>query len=139
MFSGRANHNVDAKGRLFIPAMYREELGNKFVVARGFSDPYLIVYPEREWEALISKIDEMGLDKDARSIKRYIMLTANPTEMDSQGRIVISKEHRQFANLTKEVVIVGMSNTLEIWSSEAIAKQEKEIPENLESFLAMLK
>ena len=139
MFSGRANHNVDAKGRLFIPAMYREELGNKFVVARGFSDPYLIVYPEREWEALIAKIDEMGLDKDARSIKRYIMLTANPTEMDSQGRIVISKEHREFANLTKEVVIVGMSNTLEIWSADAIAEQEKEIPENLESFLAMLK
>ena len=139
MFSGRACHNVDAKGRLFIPAMYREELGNKFVVARGFGDPYLIVYPEREWETLIAKIDEMGLDKDTRSIKRYIMLTANPTEMDSQGRIVISKEHREFANLTKEVVIVGMSNTLEIWSSEALSVQTQEPPENLEQFLAMLK
>lgn len=139
MFSGRACHSVDAKGRLFIPAMYREELGSKFIVARGFTDPYLIIYPEREWENLIAKIDEMGLEKNARAIKRYIMLTANPTEMDAQGRIVVSKEHREYANLTKDVTIIGMSTFLEIWDNEALAAQTEEPPENLEEFLAMLK
>lgn len=139
MFSGKAYHSVDAKGRLFIPAMYREELGNKFIVARGFSEPYLIVYPEREWESLITKIDEMGLEKNARQIKRYIMLTANPTEMDSQGRIVLSKEHREYANFIKDVTVVGMGSTIEIWANEELVNQTEQPPENLEEFLATIK
>jgi MraZ protein len=139
MFSGKAYHSVDAKGRLFIPAMYREELGNKFIVARGFSEPYLIVYPEREWESLIAKIDEMGLEKNARQIKRYIMLTANPTEMDVQGRIVLSKEHREYAKFIKDVTVVGMGSTIEIWANEELVSQTEQPPENLEDFLATIK
>ena len=139
MFSGKAYHTVDAKGRLFIPAMYREELGSSFVIAKGFSDPYLIIYPQSEWEALIAKIDALGLDKNARALKRYVMMSANPTEMDSQGRIVLSKEHRDFAGLTKDVLILGMSSTIEIWDSVALEKQTEEPPENLEEFLGMLK
>ena len=139
MFSGKAYHNIDSKGRLFIPAMYREELGERFVVAKGFSDPYLIVYPEREWESLIAKIDALGLDKNARAVKRYVMMSANPTEMDAQGRIVITKEHREFAGLEKETAIVGMSSTLEIWNSDALAQQTAMPPENFEEFLALLK
>lgn len=139
MFSGKANHNVDAKGRLFIPAMYREELGSNFIVAKGFSDPYLIIYPMTEWEALIGKIDAMGLDKNARAVKRYLMMSASPTEMDSQGRIVLSKEHREYAGLTKEVLILGMSSTIEIWDNAALTKQTDTAPENLEEFLALLK
>lgn len=139
MFSGKAYHNIDSKGRLFIPAMYREELGERFVVAKGFSDPYLIVYPEREWESLIAKIDALGLDKNARAVKRYVMMSANPTEMDAQGRIIITKEHREFAGLEKETAIVGMSSTLEIWSSDVLAQQTAMPPENFEEFLALLK
>ena len=139
MFSGKAYHNVDAKGRLFIPAVYREELGNQFIVAKGFSDPYLVVYPMREWESLIAKIDALGLDKDVRAMKRYIMMSANQTEMDTQGRIVLTKEHREFAGLEKEVLIVGMSNTLEIWDSSRLESETSQAHSNLEDFLAMLK
>lgn len=139
MFSGKAYHNVDSKGRLFIPAVYREELGNQFIVAKGFSDPYLTVYPMREWETLIAKIDALGLDKDVRAMKRYIMMSANQTEMDSQGRIVLSKEHREFAGLEKEALIVGMNNTLEIWDSKRLEEETAVAPANLEDFLAMLK
>ncbi|MBP5245625.1 MAG: division/cell wall cluster transcriptional repressor MraZ [Clostridia bacterium] len=138
MFSGRAYHNIDAKGRIFIPAMYRTELGDKFVVANGFSDPYLVIYPMSEWEELIEKIDALGMDKNARAIKRYIMMNANPTEMDSQGRIVLSKEHREFAKLTKEALILGMNRTIEIWDSADITEQTKDAPENLEEFLTQL-
>lgn len=139
MFSGKANHTVDTKGRLFIPAMYREELGNTFIVAKGFSDPYLVIYPENEWEALIAKVDALGLDKKARLLKRYLMMSANPTEMDSQGRIVLSKEHREFAGLVKDVTVLGMSNTIEIWDTALLEKQTNEPPEDLEDFLCMLK
>lgn len=139
MFSGKAYHNIDSKGRLFIPAVFREELGNQFVVAKGFSEPYLIVYPMAEWEALISKIDALGLDKDVRAMKRYIMMSANQTEMDSQGRIVLTKEHREFAGLEKEVVTIGMSTNLEIWDSRRLENDTIEAPSNLEEFLALLK
>ncbi len=139
MFSGKAYHTVDAKGRLFIPAMYREELGGNFIVAKGFSDPYLVIYPKNEWEALIAKIDALGLDKNARLLKRYLMMSANPTEMDTQGRIVLSKEHREFAGLSKDVTVLGMSSTIEIWDTAVLEKQTCEPPENLEDFLCMLK
>lgn len=119
--------------------MYREELGQSFVVARGFSDPYLIIYPQSEWEALIAKIDALGLDKNARALKRYMMMSANPTEMDSQGRVVLTKEHREFAGLTKDVLVLGMSSTIEIWDAAALEKQTADPPENLEEFLGLLK
>lgn len=139
MFSGKANHNIDAKGRLFIPSGYRPDLGNSFIVAKGFGEPYLIIYPMREWETLISKIDALGMDKDVRALKRYIMMSANPTEMDSQGRIVISKEHREFAGLDKEVTVIGMKDNIEIWDTARLEEQTAEEPANLEEFLAMLK
>lgn len=139
MFSGKAYHNLDAKGRLFIPAVFREELGNQFIVAKGFSEPYLSVYPMREWESLIAKIDALGLDKDVRAMKRYIMMSASQTEMDSQGRIVLTKEHREYAGLEKEVVVIGMSNTIEIWDRNRLEGQTAEAPANLEDFLALLK
>lgn len=139
MFSGKANHNVDAKGRLFIPASFREELGERFVVAKGFGEPYLIIYPMREWESLISKIDALGLGKDIRGLKRYVMISSNPTEMDSQGRIVLSKEHREFAGLGKEVTLIGMKDTVEIWDTARLESETADEPSNLEEFLAMLK
>ena len=139
MFSGKAYHTIDAKGRLFIPAMYREELGNSLIVAKGFTDPYLIVYPQSEWETFIEKVDELGLDKRARSLKKYFMMSANPTEMDAQGRFVLSKEHREFAGLTKEVIVLGMNKTIEIWDRALLEKQTEQPPEDLEEFLSMLK
>ena len=139
MFSGKAYHNIDAKGRLFIPAAFREELGNQFVVSRGYNGNYLNVYPMREWESLIGKIDALGLDKDVRNLKRFVMVNANQTEMDSQGRIVISKEHRELACLEKEIVIIGMNSYLEIWDSKLLEAETAEEPANLEDFLAMIK
>ena len=139
MFSGKAYHTIDAKGRLFIPAMYREELGNSFIVAKGFTDPYLIVYPQSEGETFIEKVDELGLDKRARSLKKYFMMSANPTELDAQGRFVLSKEHREFAGLTKEVIVLGMNKTIEIWDRALLEKQTEQPPEDLEEFLSMLK
>lgn len=140
MFSGKAYHNIDDKGRLFIPAAYREELADGFRIGRGFSDPYLIIYPEKEWQSLNEKMDAQGFDKTTRAIKRYINMNASPLlETDSQGRIVVSKEHREYANLLKEVVIVGMGNTLEIWDAKVLSEQTNIQPDNLEDFLALLR
>ena len=139
MFSGKMNHTIDAKGRVFIPAKYREELGDSFIVARGFSDAYLVIYPQTEWEALIEEIDELGLDRDARLLKRYIMTGANPTEMDSQGRIFLSQEHREYAHFEKEVSFLGMGRTIEIWDTSSLEEQTASEPVNFEDFLSKIK
>ena len=138
VFTGKAEHTIDAKGRVFIPAMYRVELGNTFVVAKGFSEPYLSIYPMSEWEALIAKIDAIGMDQQTRHIKRYIMINSTQTEMDAQGRIILSKEYREFANLSKNILLLGMGKTIEVWDAEAITEQMSEQPDSLESILAML-
>ena len=88
---------------------------------------------------MISKIDALGMDKNARTIKRYMMMSANPTEMDAQGRIVLSKEHREFAGLTKEVTVLGMNNTIELWDTAALEAETFAPPDNLEEILGMLK
>ena len=67
------------------------------------------------------------------------MMSANPTEMDAQGRFVLSKEHREFAGLTKEVIVLGMNKTIEIWDRALLEKQTEQPPEDLEEFLSMLK
>lgn len=142
MFSGKAYHNIDAKGRLFIPATFREELGNSFIVTNGYGR-YLHIYTLSEWEKYLAKIDALGLDKKIRDYKRKIMLGSCPTEMDSQGRIVISKEHREFASLEKEVVFIGMTNYIEIWDSRSLAvklaEDEEEDAAGYEEFISMIK
>ncbi len=138
MFSGQAPHTVDAKNRVFIPAMFRMELGQNFIVTKGFGEAYLIIYPMSEWEKLIGKIDELGMDKQTRDLKRYIMRSSNPTEMDAQGRIVLSKEHREYAKLTKDVILLGMNKTIEIWDAATLDGQMSEEPENLELLLSKL-
>ena len=142
MFSGKAYHNIAAKGRLFIPATFREELGNSFIVTNGYGR-YLHIYTLSEWEKYLAKIDALGLDKKIRDYKRKIMLGSCPTEMDSQGRIVISKEHREFASLEKEVVFIGMTNYIEIWDSRSLAvklaEDEEEDAAGYEEFISMIK
>lgn len=139
MFSGKAYHTVDAKGRLFIPAMYREELGSNLWSPRDSVTRILSFIRRMNWETLISKIDALGMDKKRAGTSSVMSMSANPTEMDAQGRIVLSKEHREFAGLSKEVTVLGMNNTIEIWDTAALEAETLTPPENLEEILGMLK
>lgn len=115
MFMGEFQHSIDAKGRLIIPAKFREKLGENFVVTRGL-DGCLFGYPQDEWEKLEAKLTEMPLaKKDARLFVRFFYSAATECELDKQGRINIPQSLRQHANLEKSCVIVGVSNRIEIW------------------------
>ena len=115
MFMGEFQHSIDAKGRLIIPAKFREKLGENFVVTRGL-DGCLFGYPQDEWEKLEVKLNEMPLaKKDARLFVRFFYSAATECELDKQGRINIPQSLRQHANLEKSCVIVGVSNRIEIW------------------------
>lgn len=115
MFMGEFQHSIDAKGRLIIPAKFREKLGENFFVTRGL-DGCLFGYSQDEWERLEAKLNEMPLaKKDARLFVRFFYSAATECELDKQGRINIPQSLRQHANLEKSCVIVGVSNRIEIW------------------------
>ncbi len=127
---GQYQHNIDAKGRLFIPAKYREELGETFYVTIGL-DGCLSVYSDAKWAELTAKFDALPLSK-ARSM-RALFANAAKCEPDGQGRILIPAKLRQYAALEREVVINGASKCVELWNPERWAPIETAglDPENL--------
>ena len=118
MLMGEYHHNIDEKGRLIIPSKFRSDLGEKFIITRGL-DKCLFVYSEEEWNKLIAKLKTLPFtNKDARNFTRFFLSGATVNEFDRQGRINISSSLVSYANLTKECVIIGANDRLEIWSEE---------------------
>lgn len=118
MFMGEYQHNIDAKGRLIMPAKFREELGEKFIVTRGM-DGCLFGYPQKEWAVLEEKLRELPLaKKDARAFTRFFYSAATECELDKQGRINIPQTLRDHAKLEKPCYVIGVSGRIEIWSEE---------------------
>ena len=119
MLMGEFHHNIDDKGRLIIPSKFRYELGEKFVVTRGLEN-CLFVYSLEEWEKIVSRLKALPFtNKDARNFTRFFLSGAVECEFDRQGRINITSPLVRYAGLTKECVIIGANDRLEIWSSEA--------------------
>ena len=116
MFLGEYEHALDAKNRIFIPAKYREELGETFVITKSV-DKCLTVYTMAEWEKLKEKLDALPGTK-SRQIKRFIYANASDVQSDSQGRVLISSAPREYAGIEKNAVIIGVGSYLEIWSEE---------------------
>ncbi|MGE7090012.1 division/cell wall cluster transcriptional repressor MraZ [Lysinibacillus sp. NPDC048646] len=119
MFMGEYQHSVDAKGRLIVPAKFREALGETFVVTRGL-DNCLFGYPMDEWRKLEEKLKGLPMTKkDTRAFARFFFSGATEVEIDKQGRINIPSTLVQHAHLVKECVVLGVSNRIEIWAKDA--------------------
>ena len=118
MLMGEFHHTIDDKGRIIIPAKFREELGSNFVITRGLEE-CLFVYPLSRWNEIISKLNSLPFTKkDARSFTRFFLSGATAIEFDKQGRINITSPLVSYAGLEKDCVIVGVGDRLEIWSLE---------------------
>lgn len=118
MFMGEYQHSVDEKGRMIIPAKFREDLGSTFVVTRGL-DNCLFVYPMQEWTVLEGKLKSLPLMKsDARAFTRFFFSGATECELDKQGRVNLPNTLVDYAKLKKECVVLGVSNRVEIWSKD---------------------
>lgn len=128
---GEFQHNIDAKGRIIVPSKFRDQLGDSFVVTRGL-DQCLFVYPMEEWSILEEKLKKLPLTKkDARAFTRFFFSGAVECEIDKQGRINIPQSLRNYAGIEKECVVIGVSNRIEIWSSE---QWESYVTDSEESF-----
>lgn len=140
MFMGEYNHTIDAKGRLIVPAKFREILGDNFIVTKGL-DGCLFVYPNDEWTRFEEKLKSLPLtNKNARQFTRFFLAGAAACEVDKQGRILLPQVLREFASPEKDVVLVGVASRIEIWSRERWDESMNtydgdmdEVAENMES------
>lgn len=138
MLIGEYRHNIDDKGRIIIPAKFREEIGMKFVVTRGL-DGCLFVYSMDNWNKIVSKLQTLPFTKkDARTFMRFFLSGATVCEFDKQGRINLSNSLIEYAGIQKECTIIGVNDRLEIWASEKLdaimeenASNFSDIAENL--------
>jgi len=113
---------MDAKGRIFVPAKFREQLGASFVAATVL-DKCISLYPNDEWEKLMDQIAEEPLTK-RRDIERFYSANAQDVEPDPQGRILLPKNLIRRAGLVKECVVLGVGKRAEIWDRETYDSKE---------------
>ena len=131
MFIGEYHHNIDEKSRLIMPSKFRYDLGETFVITRGM-DSCLFVYTKETWNNITNKLSELSFTKkDVRAFQRFFLSAATICEFDKQGRINISSPLASYANLTKECVIIGVNDRIEIWSKENFDKFLNESMENV--------
>ena len=129
-FRGINNISVDAKGRMAMPARYRERLlevcGGRLVVTVD-RDHCLLVYPLPEWELIEAKLNELpSLNKQARLLQRLLIGFATELELDGLGRILLPARLREFANLQKKAILIGQGKKLEIWDEETWDENQEE-------------
>lgn len=125
MFLGRHSHNLDEKGRLALPARYRDELRDGVVITRGFEN-CLLVYPMAAWAPLAERVSALSIgDPDVRLLRRMLFANATDLMLDRQGRILVPAELRTHAGLDREAVVVGMHSFIEIWSPDGWAAQDE--------------
>jgi len=122
MFYGEYEHTIDKKGRLIIPSRFREAFKEydvqKFYITRGL-DRCLFMFTENEWKNQESKLKSISFTKsESRKFNRMYFAGASQIECDKQGRILIPKYLKDFAAIKKDVMIIGVSNRIEIWSRD---------------------
>jgi len=122
LFRGVTTLNLDAKGRMAIPARYRDRIRESCasqLVVTVDKDRCLLLYPAPEWADIEQKLDGMpSFNKTARKLQRLYIGHAHEVEMDAQGRILLPTELRRFANLDKHIALVGQGKKFELWDEE---------------------
>ena len=130
MLVGEFQHNIDTKGRVIVPAKFRDELGDKIVITKGL-DKCLFIFPETEWSKLETELSELSLSK-GRKIQRFFYGGMTECEIDKQGRILVPQNLRDYSELIKDVVFVGLSKRAELWSKDEWDKQNNDFIEDAE-------
>ncbi len=125
MFLGQYRYNVDDKGRLMIPARFRQQLGENAYLTLGF-DRCLMLMNEAYFRQVYERINAMSLsDPTARLLRRLILANAYPVEVDKIGRILLPQPLRDFLNADGEVILVGQGDYFEIWASKDWEEQQR--------------
>ena len=125
MLSGDFKHVLDSKNRIFIPAGFRDDLGEAFIVTRSFRGNFLCFYSRKAWEEYIAPL-KAAPRKTSEDTLRFLYRTAAEVTPDAQGRILLPKELINYAGITKNIVFVGVGNRIEIWAEEIWDKENSD-------------
>ena len=144
MFTGWSSHSLDSKGRLAIPARFREDLkasGEDRLVMTS-QDHCVACYPRDQWRAITDKVSKLSqFDPKVQAFRRYLISGASECTFDNQGRILIPQALREWAGLKGQVLLVGMQNNFEVWDKDRWYEERQRIQQNfgdLSSFMAEL-
>ena len=126
-FCGEFFHNIDQKGRVIMPAIFREKLGEKFQVSKS-PDKCLNIYPMDAWKEFEHKLTAIPdiSDPRIRKIKRLLLGGSQECEADKQGRFLLPQPLRNYANLEKDIVLVGVGRYIEVWDQAAYANESSD-------------
>jgi len=126
MFIGEYTHSVDGKNRLFVPTKFQKDLKQGIVVTRGL-DSCLFVFTLKAWEEIATKLKSMPLtNQNSRAFARLMLAGAMEVKLDKQGRMLIPQYLKEFASLSKETVLAGLFDRIEIWNKESWEKYKKQ-------------
>ncbi len=130
-FMGTYQNNVDPKGRVSIPVKYREALGERFYVTKGF-DRCIDIHTVAGWEKLAGKLHKLSVTKrDMRDFVRFVFGNATEVELDKQGRILLPALLRETVGIEKEVIVMGVGDKIEIWDKAAWEKHQQELSQHI--------
>jgi len=119
VFLGEYHRTIDKKGRIFIPAKFREDLIKGVVISKGFDEKCLFLFSKENWKRLEERIMANKVaERSIQSFSRWFFSSASEESIDQQGRTRIPQTLIDYADLKKEIVLVGVSDRAEIWSSE---------------------
>lgn len=121
-FVGSYPHSLDSKKRVFIPAKFRDDLGDEFYITRKFGK-YLSIYTAEDWQAYVEKIEKLP-ESDAEEIQDFILGAAQKCTPDASGRIILDERLMRHAGIEKNVVFVGAGRQIRVWSEEAWNERE---------------
>lgn len=143
MLIGSCVHNVDAKGRIFIPAKWREDLGDTIIVTRGLlgkgESRCLFAMSISAWKDFAARLSTLPeADVSLQDVRRVMFANACDCDLDKQGRILISNGLREYAALTKEATLIGVDTRIEIWDSGVWERHNSVIAENYDAQLDKL-
>ncbi len=127
MLLGEYNHTLDDKNRLTMPVKFKSELGNKIIVTRGLDGP-LFVYSQKEWENIMEKFAKLSMvDDTSRRFSRFFLSNAVETQLDKAGRVVINESQKDFADLDKDVTLIGVQSRVELWDTKTWKSYSKKM------------
>jgi MraZ protein len=138
LFLGEHRHALDEKGRIIFPARMREDLGAQVTLQKGI-DPCVYVFPPDEWERQVANVASLPTTKpEARRYARFFFSQAQTERVDRQGRLTVPASFREYAGLSRDVVVVGAGQRVEIWDATRWEQHLGEAEQGVEEFTSEL-